>query len=401
MSAHLICCLGRSGFGEPSVGLQLAWELLAAGDQVAVVTDPNLFKVFEGAPFPVHVLPPEGWGRIEPVFVQAASIRPATIVLADYVMAMEALASRKVSPHFLHSIGARLVFVDTWHACEIGDRLEAGADEVFHYDPGFAAYPHRIVPVPFVRPDAPGGFSILPHPPPADPVHREGLGPDDKLLFLATSLWSHQSYADRPAIEAVRRAIPPRLASLLRRLDARTHLVHVGPQPLGPLQDALGARYRWHQALPAPAFRSLLASVDAVLSLNAAATSNALAIAAGVPVVTLDNPYEGDVNAIEAAHGALTPASRDWLAATGPIYPFAMWPYSMWTTLDPLLTDNPYGALLHRTPIVDGPAVVERLQGMLYDGPTRDAAAHAARRYAEQVRALPSGADRIRATLTS
>lgn len=399
MTAHLICCLGRSGFGEPSVGLQLAHELVAVGDQVAVVTDPNLYRVFEGAPFPVHVLPPRGWGRVERVFIEAAAIRPATIVLADYVMAMEALSSRGVAPHFLHSIGARLVFVDTWHACEIGDVLQAGDDETFHYDPGFAAYPHRLVPVPFIRPDAPGGFSILPQAPEPDPSHRAGLPDDARLLFFATSLWTHQSYQDRPPIERVRRAIPPRLAFLLEQLDPRTHLIHVGPQPLAPLEQALGERYHWRQSLPAPAFRSLIASVDAVLSLNAAATSNTLAAAAGVPIVTLHNPYEGDADAIEAAHGELTPDTRRWLEQSGSLYRFAMWPYSMWRTLDPVLTDNPWDAVLRRVPIVDEPHAIETIAGLLYDPVARDEALHEAARYVEQVQALPSGAERIHASI--
>lgn len=387
---HAILALERAGFGEPAVARLLAHQLEARGQTVRLVIDRAAAPVFAGSGLQVDVLPDAG--PCEPVILEAVR-GSGTVVLADYVSAMNALQRRAVDPRLLHGLDAQFLFVDTWHAAEVGGVLDVGLEGDFTYAPGFATLPNRLVPVPFVRPEVAGGFSILPAAPVPDPRYRAGLPDDARLVLLATSRWHHER-AQNPRVEDLRAALPALLDHQLAQLDPRVHLVHVGPGALG--LPGLGDRTHRLPPLPAADFGRLLASVDAVLSLNLPATTNTLAVAAGVPVITLENPWAGDVDQVAQQLGApLQPFVRDWIAARGSLYPFVMCPLAMGATLEPVFADNPYAALLHRTPLLHTAGVLDTVHGLLFDAPRRQRLQQAMQRYSATLAALPTGAERI------
>ncbi|MEZ4317643.1 MAG: DUF6365 family protein [Myxococcota bacterium] len=369
---HLIVALSRSGTGEAQVGRDIGRNLVARGHHVGVVCDPAVFKVFTGEGFDVHVAPQEGWGAIEPVFVDAIrGGRPDSVLLADFTMAANSLDRRRVDSGFLARLGGRLVVVDTWHSPEVTG-LDAHPSDGLSFSPKLATFPWRMAPVPFIRPSAEKAFSILPDP--VAPLDRTALGlPSDRpVLFLATSAWQHRRYA-LAEVDAVMRAVPPVLTQLLCALPDHVHVAQLGPAPLR-LKESLGERYHWLPSLPPDTFRGLLASVDTVLSLNASAMTNALAIASGVPVMTLMNSEPGPLNGED-------------------VYQFLMWPYSMWGTLGPVLAGNPYGRLLNLTEIRDPEGFVRTAMALLEDPERRAEEARVRADYVSVVRALPTGAD--------
>jgi hypothetical protein len=376
---HLILSLSHSGTGEAQVGFDIGQALVERGHEVSVVCDPAVFHVFKGSDMAVYDVPPEGWGRIEPVLVEAAKGRtPNTpldsLLLADFAMAAKALDRRGVASDFLarlrNTFGGRLVVIDTWHSPEI-EELDAAPDDHFGLSPDLQHYPFRMAPVPFVRPSAPHAFRILPDA--AEPAPRASFGlPDAPIVFLATSIWQHRRYVD-PVVEAARVSVLPLLGAHLEALPESVHVVQLGPQPLR-VGEPLKGRYHWVPNLPPAQFRPLVASVDCVLSLNAAAMTNALAVASGVPVVTLMNP---------------SPYTHEQVS----VYPFLMWPYSMWNALSPVLADNPYGALMNLTDIHDGEAVQARLRSLLDASDVRAAEARRRADYLAGVAALPTGAE--------
>ncbi|MCB9679381.1 MAG: hypothetical protein H6737_30025 [Alphaproteobacteria bacterium] len=368
---HLIVALSRSGTGEAQVGRDIGRELRARGDEVVVVADPAVHKVFAGEDFELHVAPPEGWGAIEPVFADAiAKGRPDGVLLADFAMASNSLERRRVDPGFLAKLGGRIVFVDTWHAPEVTG-LDAHPSDGLGFSPKLAGFPWRMAPVPFIRPSAEKTFCILPDPELPVERGRYGLPDDAPILFLATSAWQHRKYA-LAEVDAVMRAVPPVLTERLRSLPDHVHVVQLGPVPLR-LKEHLGDRFHWIPNLPPQAFRGLVASVDCVLSLNASAMTNALAIASGVPVMTVVNSEAGPLGGID-------------------VYRFLMWPYSMWDTLGPVLAGNPYGALLNPTEIRAPEAFVSTAMGLLSDRERRAEEARRRADYVQQARALPTGA---------
>ncbi len=381
---HLILALSQSGTGEAQVGFDIGRDLMARGDEVSVVCDPAVYHVFKGSAMAVYDAPPVGWGRIEPVLVEAAKGRsPGTpldsVLLADFAMATKALEQRDVTPDFLNRLrgtfGGRMVLIDTWHSPEVAV-LDSAPDDLLQLSPALKHYPYRLAPVPFIRPLAPSAFRILPEA--AEPGDRTALGlPEDApVLFLATSVWQHRRY-DNPVVEAARSSILPLLTERLASLPEHVHVVQLGPQPLR-LRERLGERYQWRPTVPPAQFRPLVASVDCVLSLNAAAMTNALAVASGVPVVTLMNstpfPHETPDGAVE-------------------VYPFLMWPYSMWSALQPVLAGNPYGALMNLVEVHDADAFRSRVMALLEDPAARRIEAEHRAHYLQRVAVLPTGAE--------
>jgi hypothetical protein len=169
------------------------------------------------------------------------------------------------------------------------------------------------------------------------------------------------------------------------------HLVHIGVEPF-PFAERMPGRYHWHASLPAPDFRTVLSSSDLLLSLNASATTNTLAAVSGVPVLVLQNGFDGPAADLPTFLGrAPTPAVAAWAERHLPIYRFLMWPMSMWGALTPVLADNPYDRLLHRTEILDGARVREQLNTLLFDVAARERAAQARARYVDSVSGLPQG----------
>jgi hypothetical protein len=80
---------------------------------------------------------------------------------------------------------------------------------------------------------------------------------------------------------------------------------------------------------------------------------------------------------------------RTWLAGTGPLYPFRIWPLGYHRFLEPLLAGNPYADTLATAELLDEDGVMTVLEAALYDRATRDTYARARAGYHRTVAALP------------
>jgi hypothetical protein len=200
-------------------------------------------------------------------------------------------------------------------------------------------------------------------------------------------------------IHRIARRVPELLAHYLRALPPTTHFMVIGGMP-----DAF-------RALPAdrlitlPAcmpkrFAVLTGAADLLISLNAASTAVAEAILADVPAVVLSNRFTVTEAAPGASGAPETPEAlevpekvsefvRTWLAGTGPVYPFRIWPLGYHRFLDPLLAGNPYADTLATAELLDEDGVMTVLEAALYDRATRDSYARARAAYHRTVAALP------------
>jgi hypothetical protein len=80
---------------------------------------------------------------------------------------------------------------------------------------------------------------------------------------------------------------------------------------------------------------------------------------------------------------------RTWLAGTGPLYPFRIWPLGYHRFLEPLLAGNPYADTLATAELLDEDGIMTVLEAALYDRATRDSYARARAAYHRTVAALP------------
>lgn len=390
MSHHLLLALGRSGWGEAQVGVVLARDLVARGERVTFVVNPAIARLFLETGLDVRVLPaaPPVTSALEQL---ARELRPASVVLVDYVQCVDGLRRYQLDAGLPARLGP-VVLIDTWHFAEAGLVLDVGPDERTEIAPAAATFPRRLVPVPFVRPGVDGGFRVLPSAIRLGDGERGAvrsrLGSPEKIVLLCTSSWQHKTY---PGVQGrIAAAVPQLLAELLRPLPPRVQVVHVGPAPLVPLARVLDRRYAHVRQLPGPTFRALVAASDVVLTLNASATSNLTAVAADVPVLCLQNGWDGGADGLRAR-----PAVQRWAEENLPAYRFRMWPLAMDAVLGPVLAGNPYAEILRLTEMLDADAVETGLTALLFDPGVRDASARARAVYVDEVSRVPGGGERL------
>ena len=359
---HLFLAPLASAYGEALHGARIARALCAAGDEVVFI-----------APAAMHALaaPPLLFGRVDLALPKLdvelrdllARMRCDSLVLVDAAAVGKVCRAFGLAVEAFVAPGVPVAALDCWDlpatpvAWEYGERREELALE-FHALP-------RCVPVPVARPDAAGGFCALPALASTDraAVRAElGLGPADQLVVWPTASWQHAA-SHRDATLARRcDELPARVLPRIAALGSRVHLVHVGPLPFADPPP----RYRHVAQLPPAHYEALIAAADLLLCFNAAASSLATAIAASTPVVL----------AVGAGQYA--------------------WPLALDRVLAPVLANNPLLAAVRHVDGADELAFAAACRELLaHPSLLRDAQAG----YARTVRALPSGADRLRALL--
>lgn len=386
------------GFGEALLGVKLATALHAAGDQILFLAPSGLQKAISAAPV--------RYGRIdlalsrldEAILETAQSQACDSIVLIDLVAVYTFFGiNNRRFDQFLRS-EIPILALDVWNVPEAGLAWDY-FPETFQLGPDVLQAVHRLVPVPFVRPSAASAYNALPDPiaPPAAERAKLrstlGIPPEERLIFWPSAAWQHPSQQLHPVRQRMAAALPPLVFHYLKAASDRQPLrvLHVGPEPfLGA--EILGDRYRHLPQQPANEFARLLTASDLLLSFNIAATTVMSALAAQVPVLI----------------GSLDPVPQRPSFAAGQAffdrsetpYPFRAWPLSLSRLLQPVLHENPYLDAVHGVPVLDEDAFLASLHDLLS---TEGAAAQRLRqqRYVDQVRALPSPAERFYSLLAA
>jgi hypothetical protein len=366
--------LGKTGWGEVTLALRMALDARQAGHDCTFTVPDRLVAHVAGEGFRTEADP----GGVGPSALEAlarqwdgADLR----VLVDLNLGSAALLGRQIHPEQLGD-GPPLAGIDTWHFAELGTHIHLTEQMRQPIEPFWRTLPRRLVPVPFVRPDAPLATRVLDDTPPVDgQQERARLGLVRPTIALCTSWWQHDLLDRTPGVL-------PLLELYLARLGV--DLLHIGPADL-PFTTVPVRRL---DALPPERFARTLAAVDLVLSLNASATSNTTALQVGTPVLTLWNRWvaTGDALAFKLKYSP-SAELREWLRRFGCPPRFAMWPMDWTPTFTTLLADNPYGELLHLTDLLDERQVQETASTLLMKG--RDYAERRAD-YLAQVARLPS-----------
>jgi hypothetical protein len=406
----LFLALSQHGYGETVIGMSLARQLIPLGVESHFVVEATAEPVISRGGFGYTVLS-ESMGPLAGRALDdvVAEFKPDALVLADYLIFSRAMRTVfLLDPWYIDRYRLPVLPIDIWGLDGEHLEMDFGGQETIQLDPRIRQLAGQLRPVPLTHPQPAGDGRVFPFRlSDADGrVSRRtrghlhstlGIPRGHRLAMITFAGWQRSPdprYDER--IHRIARRVPELLVHYLRALPPTTHFMVIGGMP-----DAF-------RALPAdrlitlPAcmpkrFAVLTGAADLLISLNAASTAVAEAILADIPAVVLSNRYtvadadrvtDGADDAPEAPE-KVSEFVRTWLAGTGPVYPFRIWPLGYHRFLEPLLAGNPYADTLASAELLDEDGVMTVLEAALYDRATRDAYARARAGYHRTVAALP------------
>ena len=407
--SYLFLSTARNSWGRSVIASTIASDLVCTGSRVTIFTHRALEPLFSSSGAHLATFGSSMGPLLAPYLNSIMSeVKPDIVVLCDFFSNANVFASEGLNlTHCLQPISEACA-LDLWDYDRTGYNIDMFGESSFFLGSGsqiewerdFRAIRHKIKPVPIVAPlDTSSSFSNLP---PngrlvsgKDQRHALGLSSGDRAVLFCSAEWQHSHYKS----EAGRRlaeALPRLVAGYLAQLGPAVHLVHVGPKTL-ELDALLGERYHWLPSVSPDAFDNIIASSDLFLTPNISATTITKALVSGVPVVALQNSLVGDT--LEAICAQLpfcvSPFLADWIRSALPLYPFSMWPLGYHAFLAPLLANNPYAEAFDILELLHQPTIHHTLQNLLFSPAAKEEQLHKHALYLAQVRALPTGAQRI------
>ncbi|RKT55614.1 DUF6365 family protein [Saccharothrix australiensis] len=416
----LFFSLSAAASGETFIGLSLAEQLRRAGVESHFVHPPVTSGAVEHFGFDHTVVDyadcPKGPSARAFVDELVASVAPDAIVLCDYnVFIRNVRFHFQLDPVFIDDYGLPVLPVDLMEWEDTDFEIDLCGAPPLPVDRGILAYPAHLRPVPPLHLDRGGSTRALPYrvvaPESVDPATSAriradlGLGGRDRLVMLPVSAWQRPPggrglWSDM--MTTLTDHVPDLVVRYLGRLPEHVHFLVIGQAP--PAFDRLPAG-RLHVRPPCAIDRytEYLGASDAVVLLSPPSVTGARAVLMDKPVLIMQNRFpvrDGAELAAVAAEVDLTPFVRDWLAATGPIDRFRMWPKGSFRALDAVFTANDYTNALITTELLDETGTVRALHDLVAgpDDPSGAAErlAKSRARYLEAVAALPDAVEVIR-----
>ena len=388
--------LSQQGFGEAILGLRLASSLQSAGDSVFFLAHDSNALLFSDVP---HLTVGSHVSKLLPLYLAncIAKVQASSIILSDYLNATIFFDQHGLTPEMLLSFGIPIFAIDTWDSTrqENIDVFMGSTQTVSRWSIDV----NSICPAPFLKPQATSTvYHSIPEKLLLSRSQRQrqraalGIGENARIIFFCTAEWQHAHY-ESEAANRLAVSLPALVANYISRLGKEVHFIHVGPKKFD-LGQAMDGHYHWSPPLAPHNFNNLVSSVDLVLSANISATTIARAMAHAIPVMVLRNSISARTREQVEAAMPQAPSSqlRDWLDASLPLFPFALWPLGYYRFLAPLLSNNPY---LNALKFLNEQQVEAGLSALLFDNAAREEHAHFQAAYLSQVRSLPSGAELI------
>ena len=395
----LFLALSRKGWGETSLGLEVARQVCAGGATAAFMAHSGGLSALGGSGFEVQELPDHMCPFVPFLLEETLNGMSAdAIVLSDIFTAQYTLSRAGIEISSLLDFGVPVIGLDTWEYDSTGPIIDIFDYEV-PIDNWIDGLAGRLVPAPIGRPTSSGAYCALAEPSKvARSVRRHirqnlGLTEADRAVLFCTAGWQHS--LGNPAGSRLASATPELLWRYLQAVDPSVRLIHVGPERLA--LPSAEDRYLWMPSVPPEDFGRLLGSVDLFLSANISATTVGRAVASGVPTLVVHNSVRADtLEQVEAAvSGGLSPMVEQWLKGALPIYPFRLWPLGYWRFLEPIMRDNPYCAAIETVELLDAAQFHSACSQLLFDRPAIAAARGRQDAYVQTIRRLPSAAQLI------
>ncbi|MEV7008505.1 DUF6365 family protein [Streptosporangium sp. NPDC051022] len=397
----LFFAMSSAGYGETLIGMSLARQLKPAGIECFFIIEPMSEKLLRGSGFPYTVLD-RSMGGFATLMVDDAviSFRPDAIVLSDYFTFCGIFPKRYgLDPWFIDRYNLPIIPIDIWEWANTAFSVDVFHGKAMSVNRRILEMPAHLRPVPICHLDQDQQtfpFRLWEGNERVSRRTREhlretfGMEKEDRMVLLAVAGWQQDKYSDENG-DQMAAHVPELLVHYLRQLPPSARFVMVGSVP--PVLEALTDRTHVIPACSPSRFNVLLGSVDLVLTLNLGATTLARAVLSDIPGVVLTNrfdvPEKPDIDQVEAELGGLSEDVRSWLSRTLPMYPFRMWPLGFHSFLDPIVVDNPYLSTFAHAELLDEPAVLSALHGVLYDRGVQDDLARNRAAYLETLTAHP------------
>ena len=407
-STYLMLCLTRKGFGETILGLRVADDLIAAGDNVFVLAYQANSPLLEGSAYPhiligAHAAPL--FGLILEDLIHRH--RPKAIILADYYNTVLYFVVNFLDPEILSRTKLPMVAIDIWDAQNTPLTTDVHVTDS-HQVSFWEHELKHILPCPILRPNHKTGqcYNALPSQVHVHPKARErlrtllGVSNGVPAVLFSTAVWQHANFENHgPAERLLARALPELIGSYIAGLNREIHLIHVGPEPYD-LSSHLGDLYHWLPQRSLAGFDDVLAGCDLYLSANISATSVARSMVLSVPVLALKNSLTlAELGDVGLADFPISSEVLEWLRRVFPLRKFHMWPLGYYDFLDPLLKGNPYTSAVATAELLDMKTVTQVLSLLLFNSEARWEQKQRQASYIAQIQSLPRASQLIAAIL--
>jgi uncharacterized protein DUF6365 len=406
----LVFGLSTVAFGDTLVGVGLTNQLRDAGIDAHYVITHATEALVKHHGYPYTLVDPGADHDVRGVIDRVVrEFRPDAFVLAEYLNYWGTLVRGfGVDPWFLDEYQLPVLPIDVWEWENTSFRFDVcGREHEREVSRRILDLPAHLRPVPVCHLGAGAAgrgfpYRILapeePLPAAARQAVRAGLGvrEQDKLVMVPLAPWQQPARNDPGITEMTHRLatrVPGLLASYLEQLPRSTHFLFIGHHVPEAFRALPADRLHILPLCPPERYDALLASADALLSLNATQVTMIRAMLRDIPALLITNrfavPDAGAVDAVGQELGGFGPHVGSWLRDTAPIAPFRMWPKGLHAFMEPVLSDNPYtDAILHRE-LLDEDGVVTGLTALLHDPATRDRLAGRQAGYVSAIDALP------------
>lgn len=394
----LFLAMSSAGYGETLIGLSLARQIRDVGVSIHFIIPTTSEQLISGTDFPYTTLDP-AMGPLAELIVDevVAEWRPDVLVLSDYFTYAHVFPSTfGLDPWFIERYGIPLLPIDIWEWARSDLKVDLFIGKTIEVNDRVLGMDAALRPVPFCHADPLPNDRALPFRLFDDASRISartrkhirwtlGLNQSDRLVLLAFAQWQVPEYDDVNG-NRVGRLVLDLLAAYLGKLPMSVKFAVVGRA------DRLSSQLppdRTHVIPPcAPdRFNAILGAADLVVTLNLAAATLSRATLADIPGVALVNSHGGGPGGSVPLR--LAPTVLSWLDGAAPLYPFRMFPLGFHRFMQHLVDDNLYFQAVQQAELLDQDAVVNTLEGALFDETVRTAFSERRSLYRSQLSGVP------------
>ncbi|WDV48234.1 DUF6365 family protein [Clostridiaceae bacterium M8S5] len=197
---------------------------------------------------------------------------------------------------------------------------------------------------------------------------RESMGikKDAKVVMIVNSPWEYVEVGRR--LETVRLIewLPRVIQNYLLALEVPLTVLHVGGKKWKIIDDRL-IDYRYYIRVNPTDYNCMINCVDLFCGTNLISVTLSRAALCGVPVVLFQNEKYIDFRKLNAVLGRMPDWYREMAGEVKKIMPFKVFPWGWFKFLEPVMADNPYGAIFNKAPLFEPKKCLDVIRKSIFD----------------------------------